>query len=64
MRCYSKQHTFCCGIDLHARTMYFCILNQEGEVMRHRNLKAAPGPFLRAIAPYLEDLVGCVEWIF
>jgi transposase len=64
MRFYTKQHQFYCGIDLHARTMYLCILNQDGEVLLHRDMKAAPGPFLKAIAPYREDLVVCVECIF
>jgi transposase len=64
MRFYTKQHKFYCGIDLHARTMYLCVLNQAGEVLLHRNMKAAPEPFLKAIAPYREDLVVCVECIF
>jgi transposase len=64
MRFYTKQHKFYCGIDLHARTMYLCVLNQAGEVLLHRKLKAAPEPFLTAIAPYREDLVVCVECIF
>jgi transposase len=64
MRFYTKQHQFYGGIDLHARTMDLCVLNQEGEVLLHRDMKAAPGPFLQAIAPYREDLVVCVECIF
>jgi transposase len=64
MRFYTKQHKFYCGIDLHARTMYVCVLNQEGEILLHRDMKAAPGPFLKAIASYREDLVVCVECIF
>jgi transposase len=64
MRFYTKQHQFYCGIDLHARTMYLCILNRDGEILVHRNMKAAPEPFLKAIAPYREDLVVCVECIF
>src|SRR6266508_1065787 len=48
----------------HARTMYLCILNQNGEIVLHRNMRAAPEPFLQAIAPYREDLVVCVECIF
>src|SRR5262245_55436013 len=64
MRFYTKQHQFYGGIDLHARTMYLCVLNQEGEVLVHRNMKAAPEPFLQAIAPYREDVVVCVECIF
>jgi transposase len=64
MRFYTKQHQFYCGIDLHARTMYVCILNQDGEILVHRNMKAGPEPFLQTIAPYRENLVVCVECIF
>jgi hypothetical protein len=32
MRFYTKQHQMYCGIDLHARTMYVCILSQDGEM--------------------------------
>jgi transposase len=64
MRFYTKQHQAYCGIDLHARTMYLCILNQDGEVMLHQNMKASPETFLKAIAPYRADLVVAVECIF
>ncbi len=64
MRFYTKQHPFYCGIDLHARTMYLCILTQEGEILVHRNMPAGPDPFLKTIAPYRENLVVCVECIF
>jgi len=64
MRFYTKQHPFYCGIDLHARTMYVCILNQESEIMLHRNMQASPETFLKAIAPYREALVVAVECIF
>ncbi len=57
MRFYTKQHRYSCGIDLHARTMYVCILNQDGETAFHRNLPSTPDAFLRAIAPYREGLV-------
>jgi hypothetical protein len=42
MRFYTQQHRHDCGIDLHTRTMYLCILNQTGEVLLHRNLGATP----------------------
>jgi transposase len=64
MRFYTKQHQFYCGIDLHARTMYLCILNQDGEIVLHRNMQAAPEPFLKAVAPYRDGLVVAVECIF
>lgn len=64
MRFYTQQHQFYCGIDLHARTMYLCLLNRDGEILVHRNMPAGPEPLLKAIAPYREDLVVCVECIF
>jgi hypothetical protein len=48
-------------MDLHARTMYLCILNQDGELMLHHQMKTAPEPFLQAMAPDREALVVCVE---
>jgi hypothetical protein len=54
---YTGQHQFDCGIDLHARTMYLCLMNQAGESVLHRNLQATPEPFLKAMTPDREDLV-------
>jgi transposase len=64
MRFYTKQHQFYCGIDLHARAMYVCILNQSGEILVHRNMKTSPETFLNVIAPYREGLVVAVECLF
>ena len=33
MRFYQQQHPFYCGIDLHARTMHVCILDQAGQTV-------------------------------
>jgi transposase len=64
MRFYTKPHQFYCGIDLHARSMYVCILSHDGEFLLHRNMKAAPEVFLKAVAPYREGLVVAVECVF
>jgi hypothetical protein len=32
-------YEYCCGIDLHARKMYIYILNDEGKVLVHQNIK-------------------------
>ncbi len=53
MRFYTKTHTHYCGIDLHAKTMYLCILDREGQILlpgahdplrdpRHRPLREGP----------------------
>jgi len=64
MRFYNGQHHHWCGIDLHARTMYVCILGSQGEVLVHKNLKATPEAFLEAVAPYREGLVVAVECVY
>jgi transposase len=61
MRFYTTQHPFYCGIDLHARPMYLCILDQRGEVLGHRNMQTDPDTFLKTIAPSREGLVVAVE---
>ena len=64
MRFYNGQHQHWCGIDLHARTMYVCILDPRGEVLVHKNLKASPEAFLETVAPYREGLVVAVECVY
>jgi len=64
MRFYTEQHKHYCGIDLHTNKMYLCVLNQEGEVLQHRNIKTEPETFLQAIHPYREDLVISAECMF
>ena len=36
MRFYNRPHQYYCGIDLHVKTMYVCILNVGGQVYRGR----------------------------
>jgi transposase len=64
MRFYTTQHQFYCGIDLHARSMFLCIMDQSGKILLHRNYRADPDSLLRAIGPYREDLVVAAECIF
>ena len=64
MRFYNGQHRHWCGIDLHAKTMYVCILDAEGQALVHKNLPATSEAFLEAVAPYRDGLVVAVECIF
>lgn len=64
MTFYTKTHKFYCGIDLYAKSMYLCIINQQGEIVLHRNIKTCPEVFLKTIAPYREDMVVAVECLF
>ena len=64
MRFYNRQHRHYCGIDLHVKTMYICILDSAGQVLVHRNAKSTPEAFLEIVAPYREDLVVAAECMF
>src|SRR2546425_2761259 len=64
MRFYNRQHRHYCGIDLHVKTMYVCILDGGGQVLVHRNVKATAETFLEIVAPYRDDLVVAAECMF
>ncbi len=64
MKFYNRQHQYYCGIDLHARKMYVCILDQKGKAMVHENINTDPELFFQLISPYLEDIVVGVECVF
>ena len=46
MRFYNHQHQYYCGIDLHVKTMYVCILDGAGQILVHRNVPSTPAAFL------------------
>src|SRR4051794_27753317 len=64
MRFYNQAHQFYCGVDLHARSMYVCILDHQGQIVFHQDLPADGDVFLEAIAPYRQDLVVSCECLF
>jgi transposase len=64
MRFYQEQHRHTCGIDLHGRNLYLCVLDEQGDIRLHRKLRCDPELFLRTIAPYGDDLVVGAECIF
>ena len=64
MRFYTKQHKFYCGIDLHAKKMYLCILDETGEKKLHKNFDTDRDVFINAIRPFREDVVVAVECMF
>ena len=64
MRFYTQQHRYTCGIDLHARSLYVCILDDTGQVLVHKNVKASPEALSKLIAEYRNDLIIGVECMF
>ena len=64
MRFYNQPHRFYCGVDLHARTMYLCILDHRGQVVLHKEVPCEPAAFLEAIGPFRDGLVVACECLF
>jgi transposase len=64
MRFYNRQHRHYCGIDLHVKTMYICILDATGQVLVHRNVPSTPDALRDTLAPYRDDLVVAAECMF
>ena len=57
MRFYTQQHQHYCGIDLHARKMYVCILNSIGKIVLHKNIKTDPEILFEILFPFLPEVV-------
>ena len=49
MKFYDRQNRHYCGIELHVKTMYVCILGASGQVFVHRNVKRRRRPFSSAM---------------
>jgi transposase len=64
MRFSTHPHKHYCGIDLHARSMDVCILDQHGAKLVHKHLPTTPEAVLRPVAPYRDDLVVAVACMF
>lgn len=61
MNFYKPDSQFYCGIDLHSRNMYVCLIDQEQRKLIHRNLKNRDTSlFLKHMEPYKNNMVvGC-----
>jgi len=65
MKYYTSTTEFNCGIDLHARQMYVCLMDRTGKILVHTNIKNNDFAFfLKLVAPYRHDLTVCAECMF
>ena len=64
MNFFQGDAQFYCGVDLHTKAMYLCILDAGGRVVLHKNLPARPDAFLDAVAPFRQELVVGAECVF
>ena len=61
MKFYTTFHKYYCGIDLHARLLYVCILDERGNKVLHQKIKADPHQLHRLLKPYIGQVVVGVE---
>ena len=54
-------HPYYCGIDLHARLLYVCILDQDGKTIVHKEISAKPELLHDILEPYIGNIVVGVE---
>lgn len=65
MKYYTTTTEFNCGIDLHSRQMYICVMDRTGKKLVHTNITDNDFEyFLKLVAPYRHDLTVCCECIF
>ena len=63
-RCYTGQHRFYAGVDLHARTMDTHVLDATGTTVFEQDLPADPAAFFEAVKPFRDGLVVGAECMF
>ncbi len=61
MNFYNNTHPYYCGIDLHARILYVCIFDQEGNTCVHKEIPADPEKLKQILEPYIGNIVVGVE---
>ena len=61
MNFYNNTHPYYCGIDLHARSLYVCIIDQTGGTCLHKEISADPDKLLQLLEPYIDNIVVGVE---
>jgi transposase len=65
MKYHTSTTEFNCGIDLHAHQMYVCLMDRQGKILLHTNIKNNDfNYFLQRIAPYQHDITVVAECMF
>ena len=64
MKFYTKSHQYYCGIDLHTKMMYVCIVDADTNILIHKNIPTNPKTLLDLVEPYTAGIVVGVECMF
>jgi len=57
-------HPYYCGIDLNARLLYVCIIDNTGLILVRKKVKDDPETLLKLLKPYIGDIVVDVECMY
>jgi len=61
MNFYNNIHPYYCGIDLHARSLYVCIIDQAGNTCLYKEILADPNKRQALLKPYIGNVIVGVE---
>ena len=61
MNFYTNTHPYYCGIDLHTRLLYVCIIDNENNILVHEKIDDSPEKLLALLSPYVGNIVVGVE---
>jgi len=65
MKYYTTTTEYNCGIDLHARQMYVCLMDRSGNKLIHTNIQGNDfNYFLKRVEPCRHSLTVCCECTF
>jgi hypothetical protein len=52
MRYAKIDKQYYCGIDLHSRSMYICVMDKQGNILLHRNMDNNFNEFQNCLEPH------------
>ena len=61
MRTAQINSRYYCGIDLHSRTMYVCVMDKSGKILFHRNMKNDFEIFKDHVKSFFQEMAVGVE---
>lgn len=65
MKFYTCKTEYSCGIDLHSRQMFMCLMDSKGNKLVHTNIEGNDFKyFLKKIQPFRKSLTVCCECTF
>jgi transposase len=64
MRFHKPTTAFYCGVDLHASSLYLCVIDRQGNILLHRKIGTDEEYFLKVLEPWIHDITVVVESTF